>query len=310
MDIKAPVWKLFTALLVAAIPAIIAAYATISVYERGPIPEKRLELQIIGPFDPLSDLADLGDRVSLTVSVDNKSYNNISAWTFHIQNAGGVPILPSDMYESFTVSVPAPWSIISVDAAYPGVNQVQVKWTRRDERTFVAEPLLLNPGDRFYYRVYVTDPQYQRENARDSRVLREPTVTARIANMRGFAKAITPLDRYRLPQGLVVIYLDGWAVPFALLAACLLLSWYLVMLRRTRFLRATRNQALLLTVGAALLAFSVAEVFAYYVFGGYPLLDMFEPSKLDWHTQFTNWAILVLHILVSAYLYLKTRSTG
>jgi hypothetical protein len=301
-------WGFFTAVVVAAIPALIAGIVTIDIYKRGPIPEKSVEQQTLGPFDPLSSLGMAGDkqRVTMSFMVDGgKEYSNLSVWLFFLRNKGSTPILPAEIYENIAVTIRAPWAIVAIDN-YGDEPAVKLTWTRKDERTFVAQPVLINPGDEISAVVFLTNTEYDRNKPRSAKDLPAPKVTARISNMRTFSQSVSRLENYRLPHG-VVIYIDGWGVPFTLALAGCILSWYLVTLRASHFLRSTRNQALVLTVMAALLAFSVAEVFTFYIFGGYPLLETMGALGFNWGVQVANWLVLLAHVLVSLYLLHRAR---
>jgi hypothetical protein len=200
-------------LLTVAVPA----YVAYDIYGRGPIPEKRLQLNQLTPINPLRDLSGLGERASFSLQLENQKINNITIATTWITNIGGIPILPGDFYEKLSVTVDKPWKIVAVEnRTFSLPEELTVNWKRQTDTKFEAEPLLLNPGDSIQMNVYVTDPEFS--SSAPTRLDPNPPAIhwkVRIANLRGFSAAPNPFAD--ADYGLEV-RISGWGVPFTLIS--------------------------------------------------------------------------------------------
>jgi hypothetical protein len=248
-------------LLTVAVPA----YVAYDIYGRGPIPEKRLQLNQLTPINPLRDLSGLGARASFSLQLENQKLNNITIATTWITNIGGIPILPGDFYEKLSVTVDKPWKIVAVENRTGFLpEELTVNWKRRTDTTFEAEPLLLNPGDSIWMNVYVTDPEFS-GSAPTKLDPNQPAIhwKVRIANLRGFS---APADPFADSDYGLEVRLSGWGVPFTLISTALFLALYIHLLSQAGILKSWTWPSIALVACASLLAVSAAEGCAAYIF--------------------------------------------
>jgi hypothetical protein len=82
--------------LVGLLSVLLPIYVSYDLFERGQTPEKRVELTRQQPIDPLRDLSALGDKVTLSLRLENQSIDNVTIVKTWLQNVGHTPILPTD----------------------------------------------------------------------------------------------------------------------------------------------------------------------------------------------------------------------
>src|SRR5262249_33243534 len=140
------VWNVL-GLIVGLLTAAVPAYVTYDTYGRGTIPEKQIELFELTTINPLRDLSVLGRQASFTLKYQDETFRNVSIISAWITNKGRTPILPSDFYENFSVTVTKPWKIVAVEGK-PTFPEIRAHWKRVSDTRFEADPILLNPGDR------------------------------------------------------------------------------------------------------------------------------------------------------------------
>lgn len=293
---------LFTSAIIAAVPV----YVTYDVYQKGPSPEKQLELTRVPPINPMSDLSMLGDRVSFSIRLEKTAMNNLVIAQGWLKNAGKAPILPTDFHEPLSVNVDKPWKIVAVEnKPFPGA--VKLKWNRISETRFEADPTLLNPDDRVYALVYLTDTQYLRgEPPRNDE--NPPTVrwAARILNLKDFSEPPNPFEPRSGDFIGVAVRIEGWGLPFTIVSALLFEALYLVLLWRSTWLLPWRWTSMWMVIGASLLSFSAAEAIATYLFGS-SLTDIIGLQPID-HWLNAPW--IVLHSMLIALLFWQVRRTS
>jgi hypothetical protein len=113
----------FVAIVTAAAP-IYVAYDTLS---KGSIPPKKVELWDGFKFNPLTDLAVLGDHIPVKISIGDETIDNLVIANTTIRNVGQAPILPIDYFENLSVSVKEPYKILAVES---GPGPVRFSWSR------------------------------------------------------------------------------------------------------------------------------------------------------------------------------------
>jgi hypothetical protein len=303
MKKESQLWKVLP-LIVALITCAVPAYVSYDLYFRGTVPERQLELDKRTAINPLADLNLKGDRVALKLTVGDRTFDNVVIKSFTLKNSGKTPVVPSDYQEPLSVKVESPWQIIAIETD-PLFEEVALKWHRVTDQCFEARPALINPGDYISQKVYLTNTKYSTAQKLGTDV--DIAIHVRITNMRRFATAPSILDQFKAPIWLAV-YLDGPATLFTVVVASVFLLWYLILLQKSGLLARFRFRTYMTIVGLAVLSISVAEVIAYYIFGGYP--SLFKRSALDWRGEWHNWFALLLHIGVSVYLYRRSVNVG
>jgi len=305
MGTETRLWK-FLPIVVTLITAFVPIVVMYDLYYRGSIPEKYLELDKRLAVNPLRDLNIKGGNVALNLSVGDKTFNNVVITSFTLRNTGKSPVVPSDYQEPMTVTVKPPWQIIAIenDPTFEDITGITLVWDRVSDQRFEAKPALINPGDYIVETVYLTNTAFKSAQKLAPFPEVDIAIKARITNMQRFTTAPSLFDQLKTPIGFTV-YLDGPAVLFTVVVASIFLFWYLILLRKSSLLALVDYKSRLIVVGLAILSISVAEVIAYYIFGGLPRL--FKPSVLDWKAQWHNWLVLLLHICISIYLYRRAK---
>jgi hypothetical protein len=186
-------------LLTAAVPA----YVAYDIYSRGPAPEKRVELTRIGPIDPMKDLSALGNRVTLSLKVENQVMDNLVIAKAFLRNIGAVPILPSDYHEKLSITVNKPWKIVAVENSHDFFQAIELRWKRIANDKFEAEPALLNPGDNVSTNVYLTNTRFASASATEKQPEARVEWNARITNLRGFIEPVLRQNPIRQTKWLI-----------------------------------------------------------------------------------------------------------
>ena len=287
-------------LLTAAVPA----YVTYDVYRRGPAPEKQVELTRFPPIDPMRDLSALGDRVTLSLRVEDQVMNNLVIAKAFLRNAGAVPIVSSDYHENLSITVKKPWKIVSVENSKDFVPGIEFRWRRISDTRFEAEPALLNPGDLVSTNVYLTNTQFAGASATEKQPEVQVEWKARVTNLRAFTEPPSLSDRLNRTAFGIDVHLAGWGLPFTIIAALLFQALYLHLLSRSGFLRGWTWRSITLVLGASLLSFAAAESSATYFFG-HPLSELFGLGVNHW----INAPWIVLHAGALGVLYWKAGRT-
>jgi hypothetical protein len=281
-----------------------SAYIAYDLWARGPIPERRLNLDRLGVIDPMKDLSALGEVARVSMLVGSDTLDNLLIAKANLRNVGKAPILPTDYHEKISVNVEPPWKIVSINnSADDSPRRVDFKWSRISETQFEAEPALLNPGDHVSTVVYVTNTQASR-SASSVQKLSEKDVDwkARITNLSEFVEE--PETPYKvLPRG-ILVHVSGWALPFMLAAALVFQALYLHLLQRTRLLSFTDFSGVTWVLATSLLSFAAAESMADFLF---PPGDIFEMLFDLLAPKWINALCLTLHRATLLGLWLKGR---
>jgi hypothetical protein len=292
-------WKvaeLVALLLTVAVPAFVAY----DLHTPPPDPEKRLELTTFGGINPLRDLSALGDPATISVIVENQTFNNLVIVEAIFSNAGEVPILPSEYHKNLSVSVNEPWNIVAVENEGRFFTGVPVSWKRINDKSFEAEPALLNSGDRVLARVYLTNTEFAGGLASEETPEPEVEWNVRITNLREFSKPRNVIDQYwpeyeKFPY--ITVFLAGWGVPFTMGVAFLFQSLYLHLFVRSGFLREWNWRWIALVASTSLVSFAAAESISTYLIGG-PLTRIISGVE-----HWLNLPPIILNAAVLTYLW-------
>lgn len=292
-------WQTIT-LLGVLLSVAVPAYVAYDLHSKGTAVEKRVELQKFTLIDPMEDLSALGDKVALSLRIGNQTTDNLLIAKMRLRNTGTVPILPSEYHENFSINVHKPWKILAVENEKDAFRCIEFKWNRISETRFEAEPALLNPGDRVSTHIYITNTQSEKLSTRDRLSARIVECKARIVNLRDFTK---PPDMFRLTSRRffwISVDLEGWALPFVILASMFFLALYLHLLYRIGLLQSMQLPAILLVLGANFLSLATAESMATYFFGS-------TMTRLFGINHWVNAPWIILNAAMVMILYWKAQ---
>jgi hypothetical protein len=247
----------------------------------------------------MSDLSPLGEKVRLSLEVDDETVDNLVISKSFLKNVGNSPIIPDDYHENISVSVPDPWRIVAVKSPGDLVYEVELTWNKVTDTLFEAQPALLNPGDKVSTIIYLTNTKFKGLMDYDVYQSLKVKWNTRITNLRYFSKWHSPWDEPLRPTwGGIVVHLSSWALPFTLMTAVLFLCLYLYLLFKSALLTKISYSNIPVIAAFSLLSFSSAEVIAYYLFDPFPpLLKQFV--GFEW----INWVIFAVHVIAITYLY-------
>ena len=264
---KAELFEKVLPLLIAIAGVLIPVWVTLDIYQRGPSPEKHIELSRLGPIDPMNDLSSLYESATLQLRFGDQAINNVVVVQGIFRNTGGAPIVPSDYVENLSVSVPAPWKIVSVKDK--GFSKVRLDWTRVSDTRFEAKPALLNPGDMAWAVVYLTNTKYQQPAPTTDQARPDPQVdwNARIVNLRSFTDAPDYFDRQAGHYGFIFVQLGGYWLWLTVGMALVSQAVFLRLLARAGYLRRWNWKSIALVAGLTFLSFSAAEAAETYLCG-------------------------------------------
>jgi hypothetical protein len=246
----------------------------------------------------MRDLSALGDRVTLSLKVEDLVINNLVIAKAFLRNAGAVPILPSDYHEKLSIGVQNPWKIVSVENSHDIASSIELRWKRVSDTRFEAEPALLNPGDTVSTNVYLTNARFTGIQMTEKHPEAQIEWRARITNLRAFTEKPAIWPR---PVNTIDVHLTGWALVFTIIVAALFQAFYVHMLSRAGLLRLWAWRSIALVVGASLLSFAAAESSATYFFG-HPLGKLIGVGVDHW----LNAPWIILHALALTLLYWRT----
>jgi hypothetical protein len=259
MKLERRTWQILNLLviLVSPIPPIfLAQYANITG------PEKLLESNQIFPTNFIPGLTALGDRLSLSMSLDQRPIKNLVSATMLLTNTGKAPILPSDFVENLSINVSKPWSILTVVANDPPVSS---NWHRVSDQKFEADPPLINPGDEVRANVYLTNTE-----------LDHPSQSEINDIDLGWATHVVNLRKIEVRENIItsesshvwgaVIYLYGWGLVATIVLSVLFMSEYIYLLYNTIIITNPRYKVIIWIVSVGLLSVAAAESLATYLF--------------------------------------------
>ena len=249
--------------------AALAAYVAYDLYNRGPNPEKRVELTTLSPINLLSGLSALKDKATMSVTVEGETYDNIVIAQAYFVNAGTAPIVPAEYHEKLSVSVDSPWKIVAVENGTSFGKKVMLEWRRISDTRFEAKPALVNPRDKFDVSVYLTNTEFSAPYPADEAP--DPAVdwSARVTNLPEFSSTGDILERLQQEYSAfppIRVHLSGWAVVFTIAVALVLQVTYLHLLARSGLVREWRLSSIGLVALTSLLSFVAAECLATYLF--------------------------------------------
>ena len=298
MTTESRFWQIII-ILVGLVPVFVPFYIYYDLYERGDIPEKKIELSKISFTDPLSDLSGFGGKVSLKIHSQTESLDNIVIAESYLKNAGRTPVVPADYCERISVNVNNPWKILAV-VSYDDVYGIEFKWNKVSDNRFEAVPALLNPGDIIGTKVYLTNNEHEILTSPEKRAKPNVEWKARILNLTTFTDPPDIFSLFGKHSWGITVDLSGWALLVTLGGAMLFLALYLHLLSRASFLEGMGVTAILKVLGASFLSLAAAKSMAVY---------LFRPgwTVLFGVNHWVNAPWIILHVIFFGFLCIKVR---
>lgn len=257
----------------------ISVRAVYDVRDRGDVAVKSLQSSYIGPVNPLADLRQVEDKISIEVNTQGNKINNLQVMRARLENNGRSPILPSDIFEPLSLSTQAPWEIITVvDASDGTAKTVPLKWERTSATQFTAKPALLNPGDKVAATVYLTQKGLKEGSEQSEKA--KVTWSGRVSNLQSITEAPDFWDDFNKKMGLpIFVMVWGWGVPLIVILFSTFFTLYLLLFLRLEWLADWSRWAATRVVGAAIVSICAAEAGTTYIVGTFPLFAS-GPSHL------------------------------
>jgi len=150
-------WKLLK-VIGPVLAVLIPVFVTYQIFYQSDGAKRDIEIEELWITGSLSILRDLDERVEL--KIDEKTVSNISIAHYSIENIGKKEIEGTDFHKNLNVKVEEPWEIISISTDWTRPEDVELKWTRVDNRGFELEPMLINPSDYYRVLVYLTNNKF------------------------------------------------------------------------------------------------------------------------------------------------------
>jgi len=232
--------RIWQALHVLAI--LVTAFVTLygAFYVPSAFTEKRLQRSLFFAGDVTSALSALGDRIKLSILIDNTPVNNLVLLIGSISNTGSVAIIPSDFYENLSINVDKEWKIL---LAKNSTGKEHPVWKKVNDQKFEASPELLNPGDSITVNVYATNTQHltQDQTLHQLQILQElnPIWSAHILNLKSITESTNPIteitrDPFSTVAPIVLLY--GSALVVASVGAIFFMTIYINLLYSIDFM--------------------------------------------------------------------------
>jgi hypothetical protein len=111
MLLETRIWQALNilAILVSACGALYAG-----LYVPSAFTEKQVQSSLPVTAEVAGGLSALGNRIKLSILIDNQPVQNLVLSSSSIVNTGSVPIIPSDFYVNLSINVDKQWKILAV----------------------------------------------------------------------------------------------------------------------------------------------------------------------------------------------------
>ncbi len=269
----------------AVVPAMMTWY-----YVGRPV-EKTLVSDQVFATNLIPSLDVLGDRLSLSMALDNIQVKNLISATMALTNEGSEAILPTDFYEPLTINVDRPWSVIAVVSNDAPVSS---KWHRINDQQFEADRTLINPGDSVRVSVYLTNTEIEHPTKTQMKDLNLNWAT-RVANLR----QITVRENIFLAEakdywGVVTIFY-GWRLVFFVALSMIFMAEYVNLLYRIVMLVRPKFEVVIWVVFAGLLSGTASDGITELIFPSV----LTKLAGVSWY----NFPMIFLNLILLTYLW-------
>jgi hypothetical protein len=237
----------------------------------------------------LPELLGLGDRIKLSVIVDNEPVKNLVVSIVSVQNIGSVPIVPSDFFAPLSISVDKQWKIVLL--ASKGTEGIVSEWKKANDQQVEMSPQLLNPGDIIRVVLFLTNTEYQHLTVKQTEQFK-PLWSAHILNLKSITTRANPLKEQKLLP--IVVLLGGPQLLATILIAIFFMTIYVNLLYDINYVRGIIWQSVAAIVGVGIISVVSSGAMATYLF---PDIFVFLAGGIsNWMNM--PWIVLNLILLV------------
>ena len=235
----------------------------------------------------ISELWGLGDRIKLSMIVDQLPVKNLVVSIISVKNTGSIAIVPSDFFTPLSINVDKQWKIFLLVSKSTGGGQ----WKMVNDQQVEMSPELLNPGDTIFVVLFLTNTQYEHLTLEQTEQLR-PLWSAHILNLKSITTQTNPLKE---PQFFpFILLLGGPTLLVTLLGAIFFMTIYVNLLYDLDYIRGIRWQSVGAIVGVGIISVISSEAMATYLF---PNIYVFLTGGIStWLNM--PWIVLNLVLLV------------
>jgi hypothetical protein len=235
----------------------------------------------------ISELWGLGDRIKLSMIVDQLPVKNLVVSIISVKNTGSIAIVPSDFFTPLSINVDKQWKIFLLVSKSTGGGQ----WKMVNDQQVEMSPELLNPGDTIFVVLFLTNTQYEHLTLEQTEQLR-PLWSAHILNLKSITTQTNPLKE---PQFFpFILLLGGPTLLVTLLGAIFFMTIYVNLLYNLDYIRGIRWQSVGAIVGVGIISVISSEAMATYLF---PNIYVFLTGGIStWLNM--PWIVLNLVLLV------------
>ena len=244
------------------VTAFVALYA--GFYVPSAFTEKELQSSPPVTAEVTDVLSPLGDRMKLSLTIDNVSISNLYMSINQITNTGVVPIVPADYYENLAINVNPPWKILTV--LNPSANDHHV-WKKVNDQQFKVSPELLNPGDTIFCVLVAENTQYEHPTLQQQ-LNPNPYWSAHILNLRSITvqkkpEAAIAEDPIKLP---VTVVLYGSTLIGTVLLIIFFMTIYINLLNDLGYIGGTRWKTFGSVLIVSMISLTASEAMTTYLF--------------------------------------------
>jgi hypothetical protein len=297
MLLESRIWQALQvfAILVTAFVTLYAAF-----HVPGPFTEKHLQSTVPISTDVVTTSDEFGDRMKISIIVDNTPVKNLVLSIASVTNTGYVPIIPSDFYEKLSINVGKEWNILLVKNSGGKSKPI---WTKVNNQKFEASPELLNPKDSITILLYATNIQLGHLTYEQSESLK-PFWSAHILNLQSitqqpnvFAEANADPMIKIIP---VIVELYGAALVETLAGTIFFMVIYLRLLYELDVIGNASWQSVVAIIIVMMISLTSSEAMTTYLFPS-------VLTKLQGVNHWFNMPFIVLNLVALVWLIWKTR---
>jgi hypothetical protein len=240
MLLETRIWQALNilAILVSAFGALYAGFYVPSAFT-----EKKIESSPPVTAEVAGGLSALGDRIKLSILIDNEPVKNLVLSSTSITNTGSIPIVPTDFYTNLSLNVDKQWKILAVINALP--ETAHPVWKKINDQQFEASSELLNPSDVITAILFATNTQYEHLTREQVSQLK-PEWSTHILNLKYIVKQTNPITKIitdPFKNFPVVVFLFGSALLVTLTSTIFLMAVYINLLYYLDYLKDGRWQS-------------------------------------------------------------------
>ena len=242
----------------------------------------------------IRELWGLGDRIKLSMIVDQLPVKNLVVSITSVKNTGSVAIVPSDFFTPLSINVDKQWKILLLVSKSTGGDRSE--WKIVNDQQVDMSPQLLNPGDAILVVLLLTNTQYEHPTLEQTEQLR-PLWSAHILNLKSITTQTNPLKEPQLLP--FILLLGGSTLLVTLLGAIFFMTIYVNLLYDLDYIRSIRWRSVGAIVGVGIISVISSEAMATYLF---PNIYVFLTGGIS---NWLNMPPIVLNLVLLVWLSWK-----